>query len=105
MIEGGITSRMSGIIDNAGHHPSPQDYRYYCLFFMVTHSQYEIQYENMKRDYVSVFFIKSVEVKLFQSTMFTLVLDGQLFLCSERFHEKKRRKKKKSTRINDFHSE
>lgn len=29
MIEGGITSRMSGIIDNAGHHPSPQDYRYY----------------------------------------------------------------------------
>uniref|UniRef100_A0A3B3YZ18 Fork-head domain-containing protein n=1 Tax=Poecilia mexicana TaxID=48701 RepID=A0A3B3YZ18_9TELE len=27
MIEGGITSRMSGIIDNAGHHPSPQDYR------------------------------------------------------------------------------
>lgn len=27
MIEGGITSRMSGIIENAGHHPSPQDYR------------------------------------------------------------------------------
>lgn len=27
MIEGGIASRMSGIIENAGHHPSPQDYR------------------------------------------------------------------------------
>lgn len=32
MIEGGITSRMSGIIENAGHHPSPQDYRWEISF-------------------------------------------------------------------------
>ncbi|XP_037536976.1 forkhead box protein N4 [Nematolebias whitei] len=56
MIEGGITSRMSGIIENAGHHPSPQDYR------LLTTDPSQLRVEDLPGDLQSLSWLTSVDV-------------------------------------------
>uniref|UniRef100_A0A3Q2PFX1 Forkhead box N4 n=1 Tax=Fundulus heteroclitus TaxID=8078 RepID=A0A3Q2PFX1_FUNHE len=60
MIEGGITSRMSGIIDNAGHHPSPQDYR------LLTTDPSQLRVEDLPGDLQSLSWLTSVDVPRLQ---------------------------------------
>ncbi|XP_061907237.1 forkhead box protein N4 [Entelurus aequoreus] len=59
MIEGGITSRMSGIIENAGHHPSPQDYR------LLTTDPSQLR-EDLPGDLQSLSWLTSVDVPRLQ---------------------------------------
>uniref|UniRef100_A0A3B4B1G9 Fork-head domain-containing protein n=1 Tax=Periophthalmus magnuspinnatus TaxID=409849 RepID=A0A3B4B1G9_9GOBI len=60
MIEGGITSRMSGIIENAGHHPSPQDYR------LLTTDPSQLREEDLPGDLQSLSWLTSVDVPRLQ---------------------------------------
>uniref|UniRef100_A0A672JJB8 Forkhead box N4 n=1 Tax=Salarias fasciatus TaxID=181472 RepID=A0A672JJB8_SALFA len=60
MIEGGITSRMSGIIENAGHHPSPQDYR------LLTTDPSQLGEEDLPGDLQSLSWLTSVDVPRLQ---------------------------------------
>uniref|UniRef100_A0A3B3V7F6 Forkhead box N4 n=1 Tax=Poecilia latipinna TaxID=48699 RepID=A0A3B3V7F6_9TELE len=60
MIEGGITSRMSGIIDNAGHHPSPQDYR------LLTTDPSQLRVEDLPGDLQSLSWLTSVDMPRLQ---------------------------------------
>ncbi|XP_037338009.2 forkhead box protein N4 [Pungitius pungitius] len=60
MIESGITSRMSGIIDNAGHHPSPQDYR------LLTTDPSQLREEDLPGDLQSLSWLTSVDVPRLQ---------------------------------------
>ncbi|MEQ2267872.1 Forkhead box protein N4 [Xenotaenia resolanae] len=60
MIEGGITSRMSGIVDNAGHHPSPQDYR------LLTTDPSQLRVEDLPGDLQSLSWLTSVDVPRLQ---------------------------------------
>ncbi|XP_055018024.1 forkhead box protein N4 isoform X1 [Boleophthalmus pectinirostris] len=60
MIEGGITSRMSGIMENAGHHPSPQDYR------LLTTDPSQLREEDLPGDLQSLSWLTSVDVPRLQ---------------------------------------
>ncbi|KAJ4941665.1 hypothetical protein JOQ06_011542 [Pogonophryne albipinna] len=60
MIEGGITSMMSGIIENAGHHPSPQDYR------LLTTDPSQLREEDLPGDLQSLSWLTSVDVPRLQ---------------------------------------
>uniref|UniRef100_A0A8C6Q8M4 Forkhead box N4 n=4 Tax=Nothobranchiidae TaxID=405002 RepID=A0A8C6Q8M4_NOTFU len=60
MIEGGVTSRMSGIIENAGHHPSPQDYR------LLTTDPSQLRLEDLPGDLQSLSWLTSVDVPRLQ---------------------------------------
>ncbi|KAG7244036.1 hypothetical protein INR49_006197 [Caranx melampygus] len=60
MIEGGITSRMSGILENAGHHPSPQDYR------LLTTDPSQLREEDLPGDLQSLSWLTSVDVPRLQ---------------------------------------
>ncbi|XP_028313665.1 forkhead box protein N4 [Gouania willdenowi] len=60
MIEGGITCRMSGIIENAGHHPSPQDYR------LLTTDPSQLREEDLPGDLQSLSWLTSVDVPRLQ---------------------------------------
>ncbi|XP_004072451.1 forkhead box protein N4 [Oryzias latipes] len=60
MIEGGITPRMSGIIENAGHHPSPQDYR------LLTTDPSQLRVEDLPGDLQSLSWLTSVDVPRLQ---------------------------------------
>uniref|UniRef100_A0A3P9CHU8 Forkhead box N4 n=1 Tax=Maylandia zebra TaxID=106582 RepID=A0A3P9CHU8_9CICH len=60
MIEGGITSRMSGITENAGHHPSPQDYR------LLTTDPSQLREEDLPGDLQSLSWLTSVDVPRLQ---------------------------------------
>ncbi|XP_008333742.1 forkhead box protein N4 [Cynoglossus semilaevis] len=60
MIEGGIISRMSGIIENAGHHPSPQDYR------LLTTDPSQLREEDLPGDLQSLSWLTSVDVPRIQ---------------------------------------
>ncbi|KAM4576132.1 forkhead box protein N4 [Odontesthes bonariensis] len=60
MIEGGITSGMSGIIENAGHHPSPQNYR------LLTTDPSQLRVEDLPGDLQSLSWLTSVDVPRLQ---------------------------------------
>ncbi|KAM6965727.1 forkhead box protein N4 [Aplochiton taeniatus] len=60
MIEGGITNRMSGIIENSGHHPSPQDYR------LLTTDPSQLREEDLPGDLQSLSWLTSVDVPRLQ---------------------------------------
>lgn len=60
MIESGITNRMSGIIENSGHHPSPQDYR------LLTTDPSQLREEELPGDLQSLSWLTSVDVPRLQ---------------------------------------
>uniref|UniRef100_A0A3P8W6Q7 Forkhead box N4 n=1 Tax=Cynoglossus semilaevis TaxID=244447 RepID=A0A3P8W6Q7_CYNSE len=60
MIEGEITSRMSGIIENDGHHLSPQDYR------LLTTDPSQLREEDLPEDLQSLSWLTSVDVPRIQ---------------------------------------
>ncbi|KAL0979710.1 hypothetical protein UPYG_G00188540 [Umbra pygmaea] len=60
MIESGITSRMSGIVENSGHHPSPQDYR------LLTTDPSQLREEDLPGDLQSLSWLTSVDVPRLQ---------------------------------------
>ncbi|CAL8249087.1 unnamed protein product [Merluccius merluccius] len=60
MIEGGLTTRMSGIIDTAGHHPSPQDYR------LLTTDPSQLREESLPGDLQCLSWLTSVDVPRLQ---------------------------------------
>ncbi|CDQ66346.1 unnamed protein product [Oncorhynchus mykiss] len=59
MIESGITSRMSGVLENSGHHPSPQDYR------LLTTDPSQLQ-EDLPGELQSLSWLTSVDVPRLQ---------------------------------------
>ncbi|XP_041718245.1 forkhead box protein N4-like isoform X1 [Coregonus clupeaformis] len=60
MIESGITTSMSGILENAGHHPSPQDYR------LLTTDPSQLREEDLPGDLQSLSWLTSVDVPRLQ---------------------------------------
>ncbi|XP_023834499.1 forkhead box protein N4-like [Salvelinus sp. IW2-2015] len=60
MIESRITTSMSGILENSGHHPSPQDYR------LLTTDPSQLREEDLPGDLQSLSWLTSVDVPRLQ---------------------------------------